>query len=154
MEMRGSDYLLRKVMMGLMISALSLALVGCGTGKAQQQDPGANPAPSSNTQQNSDTQEPKAVKLTPVPSGTPLVEANKDVSKQLMAQKDVLGIQIYEQQGMVFGDITFKSGVTKEYAHNLANELLTQMKASYPSRQLTTQVVIDGKTTDAISFKP
>lgn len=145
--------MLRRVMMGLMISALSLALVGCGTGKAQQQDPGANPAPSSNTQQNSDTQE-KAVQLTPVPSGTPLVEANQDVSKQLMAQKDVLGTQIYEQQGIVFGDITFKSGVTKEYAHNLANELLTQLKASYPSRQLTTQVVIDGKTTDSISFKP
>lgn len=139
--------------MGLMISVLSLALVGCGTGKAQQQDPGANPAPSSNTQQNSDTQE-KAVQLTPVPSGTPLVEANKDVSKQLMAQKDVLGTQIYEQQGIVFGDITFKSGVTKEYAHNLANELLTQMKVSYPSRQIMTQVVIDGKTTDSISFKP
>lgn len=139
--------------MGLMISVLSLALVGCGTGKAQQQDPGANPAPSSNTQQNSDTQE-KAVQLTPVPSGTPLVEANKDVSKQLMAQKDVLGTQIYEQQGIVFGDITFKSGVTKEYAHYLANELLTQMKASYPSRQIMTQVVIDGKTTDSISFKP
>jgi len=126
-------------MIGLLISILGLALVGCGTSKT----------PSNNTQQES-----KAIHLTPVPSGTPLVEANKDVSKQLMAQKDVLGTQIYEQQGIVFGDITFKSEVTKDYAHDLANELLTQLKVSYPSRPITTQVVIDGKTTDSISFKP
>lgn len=148
--MRGSDYLFRRVIMGLIISILGLALVGCGTStsKVQQQNSGSNQAPSSNTQ------EPKAVHLTPVPSGTPLVTANNEVSKQLMAQKDVMGTQIYEQKGIVFGDITFKSGVTKDYAHGLANEFLTQLKASYPSRQITTQVVIEGKTTDSISFKP
>ncbi|KJR48149.1 hypothetical protein UF75_1502 [Desulfosporosinus sp. I2] len=80
--------------------------------------------------------------------------ANTEVSKQIMAQKDVLGTQIYEQNGIVYGDITFKSGVTKDYAHNLANEFLTQLKTSYPGRSITAQVVIDGKTTDFISFKP
>lgn len=143
--------------MGLIILILSIVLVGCGTstGKDQQQNTGTNQTPSSNTQQNTAaTQDPNAVHLTPVPAGTPLVTANTEVSKQIMAQKDVLGTQIYEQNGIVYGDITFKSGVTKDYAHNLANEFLTQLKTSYPGRSITAQVVIDGKTTDFISFKP
>ncbi|WP_242860148.1 hypothetical protein [Desulfosporosinus sp. I2] len=131
--------------MGLIILIISIVLGGCGTKQT----------PSSNTQQNAAaTQAPNAVHLTPVPAGTPLVTANTEVSKQIMAQKDVLGTQIYEQNGIVYGDITFKSGVTKDYAHNLANEFLTQLKTSYPGRSITAQVVIDGKTTDFISFKP
>lgn len=147
-------YVLRKLFLGLAIFVLSLTLVGCGTSnnKAPQQNTD-NQTPSSNSQQNSDADAPP-VHLTPVPEGTPLVTANNEVSKQIMAQKDVLGTQIYEQQGIVFGDITFKSGVTKEYAHNLVSEFLTQLKVSHPNRQITTQVVIDGKTTDSISFKP
>ena len=143
--------------MGLILLILSIVLVGCGTstGKDQQQNTGTNQTPSSNTQQNTAaTQDPNSVHLTPVPAGTPLVTANTEVSKQIMAQKDVLGTQIYEQNGLVYGDITFKSGVTKEYAHNLANEFLTQLKTSYPGRSITAQVVIDGKTTDFISYKP
>ena len=143
--------------MGLIILILSIVLVGCGTstGKDQQQNTGTNQTPSSNTQQNTAaTQDPNSVHLTPVPAGTPLVTANTEVSKQIMAQKDVLGTQIYEQNGLVYGDITFKSGVTKDYAHNLANEFLTQLKTSYPGRSITAQVVIDGKTTDFISYKP
>ncbi|MFZ3131112.1 MAG: hypothetical protein WA125_08445 [Desulfosporosinus sp.] len=92
--------------------------------------------------------------MTPVPEGTPLVTANNEVSKQLMAQKDVIGTQIYEQNGIVCGDITFKSGVAQDYAHNLANEFLNQLKVSYPGRQITTQAVSDGKNLDSISFKP
>lgn len=153
--MRGSDYLFRRVMIGLIIAVLGLALVGCGTSTGKTpQNPGANP-PTSNTQQNtSNTQESKAVHLTPIPKGTPLVTANNDVSKQLMAQKDVIGTQISDQKGIIYGNITFKSGVDKTYAHDLANEFLTQLKTSYPSRQITTQVLVDGKTIDSISFKP
>ena len=144
--MRGSGYLFRsrRLLIGLIILIISIVLGGCGT----------KPTPSSNTQQNAATQDPNAVHLTPVPAGTPLVTANTEVSKQIMAQKDVLGTQIYEQKGLVYGDITFKSGVTKEYAHNLANEFLTQLKTSYPGRSITAQVVIEGKTTDFISHKP
>ncbi|KUO72055.1 MAG: hypothetical protein APF81_28170 [Desulfosporosinus sp. BRH_c37] len=132
----------RKVTMVLMILILGLALTGCGKStdsKVQQQDSGK-----SNSQEH----------LTPVPQGTPLVDANKEVTKQLIAQKDVLGTQIYDQKGIVFGNITFKTGVAKDYAHELANDFLSQLKASYPDRQVTTQVVIDGKITDSISYKP
>ena len=61
--------------MGLVISTLGLAIVGCGTstGKVEQQ----NQAPTSNTLQDKVTNpEPKAVYLTPVPKGTPLITAN------------------------------------------------------------------------------
>ncbi len=136
----------------LIISVLGLTLVGCGTSKTPQPKTD-NQTPSSNTKQNSDA-DSKEVRLTPIPEGTPLVTANTEVSKQIMDQKDVLGTQIYEQQGMVYGDITFKNGVAKDYAHNLANEFLTQLKVSYPNQQITTQVVIDGKTTDSIEYKP
>lgn len=141
--MKGSNYLLRRVLRVLIISILGLALVGCGTstGKVQQQNSGT-------------TQAPKTVYLTPVPSGSPLVSANNEVSKQLMAQKDVIGTQIYEQKGIVYGDITFKSGVAKDYAHDLAIEFLNQLKVSYPGRQITTQALSDGKNLDSISFKP
>ena len=132
--------MLRRIIMGLVISTLGLAIVGCGTSNTQQ-DKVTNP-------------EPKAVYLTPVPKGTPLITANNEVSKQLMAQKDVVGTQIYEQKGIVYGDITFKSGVAKDYAHNLANEFLNQLKVSYPGRQITTQAVSDGKNLDSISFNP
>lgn len=135
--------MLRKVTIGLIILVLGLSLVGCGTStsKTPQQKPGTDQTPTGNY-------------LTPVPQGTPLVSANQDVSKQIMAQKDVLGSSIYEQNETVFGDITFKGEVTKDYAHNLANEFLSQLKTSYPGRQITTQVIIDGKTTDSISYKP
>ena len=42
-----------------------------------------------------------------------------------MEQKDVVGTQVYEQLGTVYGDITFKSGVDKSYAHALANEFIS-----------------------------
>lgn len=140
--------------MGLVISTLGLAIVGCGTltGKVQQQ----NQVPTSNTQQQNQVTnpEPKAVYLTPVPKGTPLITANNEVSKQLMGQKDVIGTQIYDQKGIVYGEITFESGVAKDYAHNLANEFLYQLKVSYPGRMITTQAVSDGKNLDSISFTP
>ncbi|MHB8132331.1 MAG: hypothetical protein ACYDEX_25545 [Mobilitalea sp.] len=146
--------MLRKIFLGLAISVLALTLVGCGTStnKEPQQNTGSQ-APTSNTQQNSDDNS-KTVHLTPIPEGTPLVTANTEVSKQIMGQKDVLGTQIYEQLGIVYGDITFKSEVDKDYAHGLANEFLTQLKVTYPSREILTQVIIDGKTADSISFKP
>lgn len=147
--------MLKKLFLGLAISVLSLTLVGCSnqTNKAPEQNTEGNQAPSSNTEEPK-AEVPKEVKLTPIPEGTPLVKANTEVSKEIMAQKDVLGTQIYEQQGMVYGDITFKSGVDKDYAHGLINEFLTQLKVSYPDRQITTQVVIDGQTTDSVSFNP
>ena len=146
--------MLRKLFLALALSVLAFTLIGCGTltNKAPQQNTNSQPQ-SSNTQQNSAT-ESKAVHLNPVPEGTPLVTANAEVSKQIMNQKDVIGTQIYEQQDTVYGNITFKSAVEKDYAHNLANEFLTQLKVSYPNRKITTQVVIDGKTIDTISFKP
>ncbi|MGI6120409.1 MAG: hypothetical protein ACOYIB_07585 [Desulfosporosinus sp.] len=70
-----------------------------------------------------------------------------------MKLKDVRGTQIYELQGITYGDITFESGVDKAYAHDLINELLTQMKVSYPGKQITTQAISDGKVIDSISFK-
>ncbi|WP_407306673.1 hypothetical protein [Desulfosporosinus sp. SB140] len=150
--------MIKKVMTVVMILMLGLVLVGCGnsSGKTQPQNTtGANQASSVNAQQNTAaSQDSKLVHLTPIPQGTPLVTANNQVSKQLMTQKDVLGTQIYEQKGIVYGNITFKSGVAKDYAHELANEFLTQLKVNYPKRQITTQVVIDGKTTDSIAFKP
>jgi len=129
--------------MGLVILVMSLVLAGCGTttGKAQQPNAVTNQAPTTKY-------------LTAVPKGTALGEANMNLSNQLMKQKDVMGTQIHEQKGITFGDITFKSGVDKTYAHNLINELLFQMKGTYPNKQLTTQAISDGKTIDSISFKP
>lgn len=135
--------MLKKLLLGLAISVLSLTLLGCGTDKAPQQKTGTEQTPSA-----------KAVQLTPIPAGTPVVTANSEVSKQIMAQKDVLGTQIYEQQGMVYGDITFKSEVDKEYAHNLANQFLNQLKVTYPNQPITAQVKIDGEVTDSIPYKP
>lgn len=136
----GSVNLVRRVIMGLVILIAGLAMGGCGTstGKAPQVT----------------TPESKVVHLTPIAKDTPLATVNTEVSKQLMAQKDVTGTQIYEQKGILYGDITFKSGVAKDYAHNLANEFLNQLKVSYPDKQITTQVISDGKKLDAISFKP
>jgi hypothetical protein len=149
--------MLRRVTIALTITILGLTLVGCGNsaGKAQQSNNAANTSSSTNAQQGATaSQDSQPVHLTPIPKGTPLVTANNQVSKQLMTQKDVLGTQIYEQKGIVYGNITFKSGVANNYAHELANEFLTQLKVNYPNRQITTQVIVDGKTTDTISFKP
>ena len=135
--------LLRKLSIGCAILVIAFSLAGCGTsaGKAQQPNTANNQAP-------------KTEYLTPVPKGTPLVEANTNLSKQLMKQKDVSGTQIYEQKGITYGDITFKSGVDKTYAHDLINEMLTQMKVTYPGKLITTQAISDGKTIDSISYKP
>lgn len=129
--------------MGFVFLVMAFVLAGCGTSAGKAQQP--------NTVNN---QAPKTEYLTPAPKGTSLVEANSNLSKQLMKQKDVSGTQIYEQKGITYGDITFKSGVDKTYAHDLINELLTQMKVTYPSKQITTQAISDGKTIDYISFKP
>lgn len=135
--------MLRRISMGFLILVMAFGLGGCGTSNAKVQ------------QQNTVTdQAPKTEYLKPVPKGTPLVEANNNVSKQLMTQKDVLGTQVYEQKGITYGDITFKSGVDKTYAHNLANEFLAQLKTNYPGKQITTQAISEGKTLDSISFKP
>ena len=129
--------------MGIVILVMAFALSGCGTsaGKAQQPNTVTN-------------QTPKTEYLTPAPQGTSAVEANTNLSKQVMKQKDVSGIQTYEQKGITYGDITFKSGVDKTYAHDLINELLTHMKVTYPGKQIKTQAISDGKIIDFISFKP
>ncbi|HVJ49277.1 hypothetical protein [Desulfitobacterium sp.] len=140
--------MLKKLSIGFLILVLSFALGGCGAPKAADQQ--------QNTQQpNAVTEQaPQSQYLTPVPKDTTLVNANNNVSKQLMSQKDVLGTQIYEQKGITYGDITFKSGVDKTYAHSLANEFLTQLKTNYPGKELTAQALSDGKVIDTISFKP
>ena len=128
--------------MGFVILVMALVLDGCGNSavKVQQSNAVTNQAPTTKY-------------LTPVPKGTALGEANTNLSKQLMKQKDISGTQIYEQKGITFGDVTFKSGVDKTYAHNLIKELLFQMKVSYPGKQITTQAISDGKPLDSISFK-
>jgi len=136
--------LLRKLVTGVVILVMALALAGCGNTAADKAQP-------PNTVTN---QAPKTEYLTPVPKGTELGEANKNLSQQIMKQKDVSGTQIYEQLGINYGDITFKSGVDKTYAQDLINELLFQMKVTYPDKQITTQAISDGKTIDSISFKP
>ena len=129
--------------MGFVILAMTFVLAGCGTSTGKTQQPNAV-----------NSQAPKTEYLTPIPKETPLVEANTNLSKQLMKQKDVVGTSTYEQKGITYGDITFKSGVDKAYAHSLINVLLTQMKVSYPSKQITTQAISDKKIIDKISFKP
>jgi hypothetical protein len=135
--------LLKILFRGFVILSMALVLAGCGTSadKAQQPNSVTNQAP-------------KTEYLTLVPKGTALGEANINVSQQIMKQKDVLGTQIYEQMGINYGDITFKSEVDKTYAHDLINELLFHMKVTYPNKQITTQAISDGKTIDSISFKP
>ena len=122
---------------------MAFVLAGCGTSAGKVQPPNAVT-----------NQAPTTKYLTQVPKGTSLGEDNMNVSKQLMKQKDVSGTQIYEQKGITFGNVTFKSGVDKTYAHNLINELLFQMKVTYPGKQITTQAISGGKTIDSISFKP
>ncbi|WP_242976105.1 hypothetical protein [Desulfosporosinus sp. FKB] len=133
---------MKQITLGLIVLVLGITLVGCGTSTNKTQ------------QGTSSSQEVKKDYLKPVPKGTALVTSNNNVTKQLMAQKDVLGTQISEEKGIMIGRITFKTGVDKAYAHELANEFLTQLKVNYPKRQITTQVIVDGKTTDSISFKP
>ncbi|KLU64355.1 hypothetical protein DEAC_c37890 [Desulfosporosinus acididurans] len=148
----------RKITLGFMILLLGLGLVGCGTSTDKTQKNASTQSTSSQSagtqKSTNNTQESKNVYLTPIPKGTPLATANNGVSKQLMTQKNVLGTQIFEQKGIIYGIITFKSGVDKTYAHNLANEFLSQLKVNYPGRKITSQVVVNGKTTDSISYKP
>ncbi|MDQ7093924.1 hypothetical protein REC12_10015 [Desulfosporosinus sp. PR] len=139
----------RRVTLGLIFLVVALTLAGCGTSTSK------TPQGANNSQQSTgNSSEAKSEYLKPVPQGTALVTANNNVTKQLMAQKDVLGTQISEEKGIVYGKITFKTGVDKTYAHELANELLTQLKVNYPKRLITTQVIVDGKVTDSIPFKP
>lgn len=144
----------RKITLGFII-ILALSLVGCGASTGKTQNNTDSKTQSNLTQKSTgDNQVSKNVYLKPVPKGTNLITSNNDVTKQLMAQKDVQGTQVFEQKGIVYGSITFKSGVDKTYAHNLANEFLSQLKVNYPGRQITSLVVINGKTTDSISYKP
>lgn len=141
--------MLRKVSMGFLILVMAFGLVGCGgtsNAKIQEQNKVTDQTPRNEA--------PKAEYLTPIPEGKPLVESNLDLSKQIMSQKDVLGTQIYERQGITYGDISFKSEVDKAYAHNLINEFLTQMKTNYPGKQITTQAISDGKPFDSVTIKP
>lgn len=147
--------LAKKVAMILSLIVLGIVLVGCGasTGKSQSQSSSSNKT-SSNTASTQDSDTAQTHHLTPISKGTPIVTANNQLTKQLMAQKDVLGTQISDQKGIIYGKITFKSGVSKTYAHDLANEFLNQLKVNYPKRQIIAQVIVDGKTTDSISYKP
>ncbi|WP_425806450.1 hypothetical protein ACHOLT_05915 [Desulfitobacterium sp. Sab5] len=141
----------RKISQGLAISFLAIVLVGCGTPTAKTQQENSQ---QQSTQQKVEDQTPKTDYLKPAPQGTSVVDSNLNVSKQIMEQKDVLGTSVYEQQGITYGDITFKSGVDKTYAHNLALEFLAQLKKTYPNKAVTAQALSDGKTIDSISFKP
>lgn len=141
--------MLRKISMGFLILVMAFVLTGCGgtaNPKAQEQNKVADQTPTKEA--------PKTEYLTPIPAGKPLGESNIDLSKQIMSQKDVLGTQIYEQKGMTYGDITFKSEVDKTYAHKLITEFMTQMKTNYPGKPITTQAISDGKPFDSVTFKP
>lgn len=145
-----------KISRGIGIVILALTLAGCGTSTAKTQQQNAQQSsPQQNAQQQkAEDQTPKTDYLKPVPQGTSVADSNQNVTKQLMNQKDVLGTQVYEQKGIIYSDITFKSGVDKTYAHNLALEFLAYMKETYPNKAITAQALCDGKTIDSISFKP
>lgn len=130
-------------MMGFLILVMVFGLAGCGssTAKEQQQNETAD-------------QTPQTDYLSPVPEGSSLADANLNLSKQLIEQKDVLGNQVYEQQGIIYGDITFKSEVDKTYAHNLLLEYLAQLKGNYSGKEITVQALSDGSVFDSVSFKP
>lgn len=133
----------KKFMMGFLILVMVFGLAGCGSSTAKEQQ-----------QNGTADQTPKTDYLSPVPEGSSLADANLNLSKQLMEQKDVLGNQIYEQQGTIYGDIKFKSEVDKTYAHNLLLEYLAQLKGNYSGKEITVQAVSEGKVFDSISFKP
>ncbi|MEA4902192.1 hypothetical protein [Desulfitobacterium sp.] len=133
----------RKLMTAILILVMVLGMAGCGSSTAEEQQ-----------QNDSADQTPQTDYLTPVPEGSSLVDVNIDLSKQLMEQEDVLGNQIYEQNGITYGDITFKSEVDKKYAHNLLKEFLAQLKTSYSGKEITVQAVSEGNVFDSISFKP
>lgn len=144
-----------KISKGIGISVLVLVLAGCGTSaKNQQQSAQQNTQQQNTLQQKAEDQTPKTDYLKTVPQGTSVVNSNLNVSKQIMEQKDVTGTQVYEKQGITYGDITFKSGVDKTYAHNLALEFLAYLKKTYPNKAVTAQALSDGKIIDSISFKP
>lgn len=137
----------KRLMACLLIAVIALAMVGCGS---QKQPPVNNPE----QQNEAAKQDAETVKLTPIPEGTPIGTAVSDLTQQLMGQRDVIGVNTYEQRDVYYGDIVFKSGVTKGYAHNLIKEFLEQLKVANPGQAITTQAVSDDEVLDSISFKP
>ncbi|NMA68179.1 MAG: hypothetical protein GX958_02025, partial [Desulfitobacterium sp.] len=88
--------MLKKLSIIFSVLLIAVVLGGCGN------DTDANGEPQQNStieQENKDetAEAPKLEYLEPVPEGTPIGEANMNISEQLMAQKDILGVNIYEQ---------------------------------------------------------
>ncbi|MGI1659826.1 MAG: hypothetical protein ACRKFN_12815 [Desulfitobacterium sp.] len=141
--------MLKKLSMGLIILALLFGIGGCGGNANVEKQP-----------QNTVTEQPqqneplKPQYLTPIPEGTPIGESNMNLSQQIMAQENVLGTQIYEQQETVFGDITFKAGADKAYVNQLLRELMAQMKTNYSGKPITVQGISDGQVIDSVNFQP
>mgnify|MGYP001170173085 CR=1 FL=1 len=140
----------KKLWISLIILALTFGMGGCGGNNKVEHQP-QNPGTEQQQQQNDTV---KSEYLTPIPEGTSLGEFNMTLSEQLMSQKDVLGIQIYEQLDTVYGDITFNPGVDKAYVKQLLQEVLAQLKVNYPNKPIVVQGISDGQVMDSISFQP
>ncbi|MCG1024853.1 hypothetical protein [Dehalobacter sp.] len=130
-----------KITVGILIVVILIAIGGylyINNANSRQPNTSVNPP--------STTVEPK--------TGVELAKANVDLSNEFMAKKDVTGIQIYEEKGIVYGVIQLKSGVAQSYATALSNELMAQMKVNYAGRQITVLSQSDGKNLATVNSNP
>ncbi|MDB4866907.1 MAG: hypothetical protein JWR03_1240 [Cohnella sp.] len=84
----------------------------------------------------------------PAPSQTASQAAqpiDKDLTKQLTSEKNMLGGQVYFQGDYVIATMSFKPGADPKTAQKLAQNYAEKLKTKYKNKKVNVQAVVNGK---------
>ena len=78
----------------------------------------------------------------------PVVENNsnqeKDLTKELLEEKEVSGGQVYFQDDWVIGTIIINDGVSEDRAKELAQQYAEKLKDKYKDKKINVQAILEG----------
>lgn len=96
---------------------------------------------------------PKPVVVDPKIAQRLKITENKDLTKSLLKEKDVIGGRIYLQNGIAVGAAVMTKKTTKTSADKLANKYVSLMKLQFKTKRVTFQVVSNGRNLVSIDIK-
>jgi hypothetical protein len=74
------------------------------------------------------------------------ITQNKSLTDSILKEKNVLGGQIYVQNGTVYGAIVMSKKTTANYAKTIGNKYLKLIKVKYKNTRVNLQIVSSNKS--------
>jgi ABC-type glycerol-3-phosphate transport system substrate-binding protein len=119
--MKNKHFFMKSVLLIAAVALFAVAAAGCS-----QKQASPAPAPSQTASQ----------------TAPPI---DKDLTKQLTSEKNMLGGQVYFQGEYVIATMSFKPGADPKTAQKLAQQYADKLKTKYKNKKVNVQAVVNGK---------